>query len=297
MENAARGRRRTPAARELPDVAVPRAGGVRPRRVRWWHARARGSGRRRRGRRGSRSRSGSTRRGSRLTRWSTRCSVGRSGRRDTRVSSTASRASSGVYPLLAGAPLAAFGPGPGLVVLKGLQALLVAVPVVDGLPLDALADAGRLGARRRGDDRCAAGVRLHGAVMTEVTFLAVVTLLLWRLWRALLDPSLRNQALVLVLTVRRGRDPPQGVRSLCRRSSSPSGDGLVLSVTPPAATVSSPLGGRSSRVGLVALGRGRRDRAARPAFGPYGGALGRRLPPLRASCTGSPTRPATSSCS
>src|SRR6476620_11924993 len=33
----------------------------------------------------------------------------------------------GLYPILAGAPLVAFGPGAGLVVLKALQALLVAV--------------------------------------------------------------------------------------------------------------------------------------------------------------------------
>ena len=39
-----------------------------------------------------------------------------------------------------------------------------------------------------------------GLIMTEVTFLAVVTLLLWQVWRTLLDPSLRNQVLVLVGT-------------------------------------------------------------------------------------------------
>ena len=106
----------------------------------------------------------------------------------------------GVYSFLAGAPLAAFGPGTGLVVLKGLQALLVAVPVV----------AVYLWARGLARERWALAAAAMtaalpafvytGLIMTEVTFLAVVTLLLWQVWRTLLDPSLRNQVLVLVGT-------------------------------------------------------------------------------------------------
>ena len=79
-----------PAARELPEVGVaPEGGGARVAR------RARRAGRRRRRRRVSGRRSGSTRRGSRPMRWSTRSSGGRSGRRGTSSSWTASRASTG----------------------------------------------------------------------------------------------------------------------------------------------------------------------------------------------------------
>jgi Dolichyl-phosphate-mannose-protein mannosyltransferase len=106
----------------------------------------------------------------------------------------------GAYSFLAGAPLAAFGPGTGLLVLKGLQALLVAVPVVTvylwarGLARErwALAAAAMTAALP--------AFVYSGLIMTEVVFLAVVTLLLWQLWRTLLDPSLRNQLLVLVGT-------------------------------------------------------------------------------------------------
>src|SRR6478736_3178923 len=103
----------------------------------------------------------------------------------------------GLYPILAGAPLAAFGPGTGLVVLKALQALLVAVPIVtvyvwtrsltrDGWAFAAAAMTAALPA-----------FGYSGLIMTEVTFLAVTTILLWRLWRALLTPTLRNQVIVL----------------------------------------------------------------------------------------------------
>ena len=104
----------------------------------------------------------------------------------------------GVYPLLAGAPLAAFGTNTGLVVLKGLQACLIAVPVVvvylwarnvarSWWALAAAAMTAALPA-----------FTYSGLIMTEVTFLALVTLVLWRLSRALVEPSLRNQALVVV---------------------------------------------------------------------------------------------------
>jgi hypothetical protein len=86
------------------------------------------------------------------------------------------------------------------VVLKALQALLVAVPIVtvyvwtrsltrDGWAFAAAAMTAALPA-----------FVYSGLIMTEVTFLAVTTLLLWRLWRTLMTPTLRNQVIVLVLT-------------------------------------------------------------------------------------------------
>ena len=184
----------------------------------------------------------------------------------------------GVYPLLAGAPLAAFGPGTGLVVLKALQALLVAVPVVivylwtrsmtrGGWALAAAAMTAALPA-----------FVYSGLVMTEVTFLAVVTLLLWCLWRALLDPSRRNQALVLVLTA---------AAAAIRLKSVILVPSIVLAVGAMAWFV------RDARllrrflpsavvvaIGLVLAAAIAATRGS-AAFGPYGGALGRRLPPLR----------------
>jgi hypothetical protein len=103
----------------------------------------------------------------------------------------------GIYPALAGAPLAAFGPKTGLVVLKAIQALIVAVPVVTVYVwARSLARAPWALAAAAMTAALPAFV-YTGMVMTEVTFLSVVTVTLWRLWRALLEPTRLNQALVI----------------------------------------------------------------------------------------------------
>jgi hypothetical protein len=106
----------------------------------------------------------------------------------------------GIYPYLAGAPLAAFGTSTGVVVVKVLQALLLALPVLvvyiwtRGLARArwALAAAAMTAALPAG--------AYSGLVMTEISFLAVSTIVLWRLWATLLEPSRRNQLIVLAAT-------------------------------------------------------------------------------------------------
>jgi hypothetical protein len=106
----------------------------------------------------------------------------------------------GLYPYLAGAPQAIFGIGNGLIALKVLQALLVAIPIVIAYvwarPL-----AGRGWALAAAALTAALPVFVYsGLVMTEVPFLVIVTFVLWRFWRSLLDPSLLNQLIVLAGT-------------------------------------------------------------------------------------------------
>jgi len=103
----------------------------------------------------------------------------------------------GLYPLFAGAPLAALGSSAGLVALKALQALLVAVPIVVTY-VWARALARKCWALAAAVLTAALPALAYSAlVMTEITFLAVSTVALWLLWRALLQPSLRNQLLFL----------------------------------------------------------------------------------------------------
>ena len=104
-----------------------------------------------------------------------------------------------------------------------------------------------------------------GLIMTEVTFLAVVTLLLWQLWRTLLDPSVRNQVARPGRNVRGGGDPPQGVDPPPVDRARDLADGLVLPRPAVPAAVRAARGRSGSRLRRRGGGRDRRSsRLARP---------------------------------
>ena len=103
----------------------------------------------------------------------------------------------GLYPVVAGAPLAAFGPATGLAVLQALQAILVSSTIVVVF----------IWARRLAGQRWALaaatltallpGLAYSGLIMSEAAFVPAATLALWLLARALVEPSRTNQLLVL----------------------------------------------------------------------------------------------------
>jgi 4-amino-4-deoxy-L-arabinose transferase-like glycosyltransferase len=103
----------------------------------------------------------------------------------------------GLYPILAGLPLAVFGAATGLTVLKAFQVLLVSSTVVIVY----------FWARRLAGSWWAFGAAAmtaalpafaySGLIMKEAAFLPAATLSLWLLFRALAEPSIGNQALAL----------------------------------------------------------------------------------------------------
>jgi hypothetical protein len=103
----------------------------------------------------------------------------------------------GLYPVVAGAPLAAFGPAAGLIVLEGFQAVLVTAAAAVAFVWArqfvsrpwALAAAAMTAALP--------GLANSGLIMTEAAFVPAATLALSLVARALAEPSYRNQALAL----------------------------------------------------------------------------------------------------
>src|SRR4051794_10433878 len=110
----------------------------------------------------------------------------------------------GLYPVFAGLPLALFGAATGLAVLKALGAILVtSTAVIAFVWARPVAGAGWAVAAAA-LTAALPGFAYSGLLMKESASIPSVTLALWLLSRALVRPSLGNQALLagsLVLAV------------------------------------------------------------------------------------------------
>jgi hypothetical protein len=102
----------------------------------------------------------------------------------------------GLYPLLAGLPLALFGPNTGLVVLQASQAVLVSLTGAVVFAWTREIVGARWGFAAAAMAITSPELARSGLIMTEAVFLPAVTFALWRLYVALQRPTLRNQALV-----------------------------------------------------------------------------------------------------
>jgi hypothetical protein len=102
----------------------------------------------------------------------------------------------GFYALLAGLPLALFGPNTGLVVLQASQAVLVSLTGAVVFVWTREIVGARWGFAAAAMAIASPELARSALIMTEAVFLPAVTFALWRLYVALQRPTLRNQALV-----------------------------------------------------------------------------------------------------
>jgi hypothetical protein len=101
----------------------------------------------------------------------------------------------GLYPVVAGVPLAAWGPSTGLVFLKALQAVLVSLTAAIVYLWVRRLVSGWWAFAGAAMTAALPALGYSGLIMTESVFLPVITLALWLIARALTTPSLRNQLL------------------------------------------------------------------------------------------------------
>jgi hypothetical protein len=104
----------------------------------------------------------------------------------------------GFYPLVAGLPLAAFGTTGGLVALKLLQAVLMTSASVVAYVWTRPLVGSRWALAAAAMTISLPALAYSGMIMSEAAFFPAATLTLWLLSLALVEPSRRNQGLVIV---------------------------------------------------------------------------------------------------
>lgn len=99
----------------------------------------------------------------------------------------------GLYPLLAGLPLALFGTSAGLVVLQAVQALVVSSTAAIAYAWARPLAGARLALAAAALTAALPGLAYSGLAMTEAVFLPAGTLALWALARAIAEPTPARQ--------------------------------------------------------------------------------------------------------
>ena len=102
----------------------------------------------------------------------------------------------GFYPVVAGLPLAVFGPAAGLLALQAFQAALVSLTAVVAFLWTREMVGARWGIVAALLTVATPEMARSGLIMTEPVYLPVLTFTLWRLTRALVEPTTRNQVIL-----------------------------------------------------------------------------------------------------